>query len=165
MHILNCCGVKPARRLISGWLTGMVVLVLAGCGGQPDPLKGMTFYPAKGTVLLADGKPLTSGNIIFVATKSTITSTAAIGPDGGFTFKSASGDGLPEGEYRARIEATSTPVSGGKAKATLPFASHYLDEDTSEIKATVTPDVSKNNFEFKLNAKDATPATSGRGGK
>jgi hypothetical protein len=165
MYILNCWGLRSARRLISWWLTAMVVYVLAGCGGEPDPLKGMKFYPTKGTVLLAGGKPLTSGNVVFVATKSTITSTAAIGPDGTFTFKNASGDGLPEGEYRVRIEVTSTTVSGGKAKATLPFATHYLDEDASNLKATVTPDESKNNFEFKLDTKTATPATAGQGGK
>jgi hypothetical protein len=145
-------------------LTGMAVFVLAGCG-ETDPLKGLTLYPVKGRVLLADGKPLSSGNIVFVATKSTITSTTAIGPDGGFAFKNASGDGLPEGEYRVRIEVTTTNVSGGKAKADLPFGAHYLDEDNSKLTAVVTPDESKNNIEFKLDAKNAPPATSGRGGK
>jgi len=149
---------------MSWWLTGMVVFVLTGCG-EPDPLKGMTFYPVKGKVLLADGKPLTSGNVIFVAAKSTITSTAAIGPDGGFTFKNASGDGLPEGEYRVRIEVTGATGSGGKAKPALPFASQYLDEDASNLKAAVTSEESKNNFEFKLETKNPTSATSGRGGR
>ena len=96
---------------------------------------------------------MTSGNIVFIGST---TSTAAIETDGGFTFKSASGDGLPEGEYRVRIEVAGTIGSGGKAKAALPFASHYLDEDVSGLSATVTPDESKNNFEFKLEAKDST---------
>jgi hypothetical protein len=129
------------------------LLGLAGCGGT-NPLSGATLYPVKGKVLLADGKPLTSGQVVFVATKSTITSAANIESDGAFSFKGASGAGLPEGEYRVRIEpGSSTPVvkgSRGALKANLPFDGKYLDEDGSDLKATVTPDESKNNFEFKL---------------
>jgi len=125
---------------------------LVGCGS--DPLSGKTLYPVKGKVLLADGKPLSSGQVTFVATKSTITSTADIGSDGGFTFKGASADGLPEGEYKVRIEAgtSSIAVKGSKKtpQAKLPFDGKFTDEDKSELSAIVTADESKNSFEFKL---------------
>ena len=100
-----------------------MVMAMAGCESS-NPLSGKTLYPVTGKVLLADGKPLTSGQVVFVATKSTITSTASIESDGGFAFKAAAGDGLPEGEYKVRIEAgtSSMAVTGSRRclKASFP---------------------------------------------
>jgi hypothetical protein len=131
-------------------------------------MSGKSLHPVKGKVLRADGKPLTSGRIVFVAAETTITSTATIESDGGFQFKGSSGDGLPAGEYRVRIEF-GTPASGAKgtkSQADLPFPTKYLDEDTSELTATVTTDESKNNFEFKLNQnKPAAQAGGSRDGR
>ncbi len=133
------------------WLLSTVVAVsLAGCG-ESNPLSGVKVYPVKGKVTLPDGKPLASGKVTFVATKSTITSAANIESDGSFTFKGgANGDGLPEGEYKVRLEGggTSGPRKGGS-----PFPSKYLDEDWSDLTATVKPDETSNNFDFKLTAK------------
>ena len=39
-------------------------------------------------------------------------------------------------------------------KITIPFALKYTDDDGSDLKAVVTTDESKNNFEFKLEAKN-----------
>ncbi len=140
-------------RLLAPGLVLLLVVTWVGCG-ESNPLGGQTFYPVKGKVLLADGKPLTSGQVIFVATKSTITSTANIESDGGFTFKAAAGDGLPAGEYKVRIEAGSSGPAvkgaGGAPKAKLPFDGKFTDEDLSGLTANVTADESKNNFEFKL---------------
>ena len=124
-----------------------LTLAVAGCS-EGNPLSSAKFYPVRGKVLLADGKPLTTGSVVFVGSKSMVTSTAPIGSDGSFEFKSASGDGLPEGEYKIRIEG----VSGGGAKKqmSLPFANQFLDEDESKLTANVTSDESKNNFELKL---------------
>ncbi len=95
----------------------LILLTWVGCG-ESNPLGGQTFYPVKGRVLLADGKPLTSGQVVFVATKSTITSTANIESDGGFAFKAAAGDGLPAGDYKVRIEAGSSgPAVKGAGRA------------------------------------------------
>lgn len=131
----------------------MIAVFLAGCG-EPDPLNGRKLYPVKGKVVLADGKPLTTGRVVFAATTSSITSTATLESDGGFSFKGNSGDGLPEGEYKIRIEAGSSGAvvkgSSSRSKSDIPFASIYTDEDSSNLTATVTPDESKNNFELKL---------------
>jgi hypothetical protein len=146
-------GPRPPALL----LTALLSVVAAGCS-ESNPLSGAKLYPVKGKVLLSDGKPLTSGRVVFVATKSTITSTANIESDGAFTFKGTPGDGLPEGEYKVRIEGGSSgsgaKAASGKLKPTLPFGTKYLDEDSSELTATVAPDESKNNFEFKLETHD-----------
>ena len=114
----------------------------------------MTLHPVTGKVLLPDGQPLTSGQVVFVATKSTVTNTANIQSDGGFSFKAGAGEGLPEGDYKVRIEAGSSgsaaKASRGRVQGKLPFDASFLDEDSSGLTATVTPDETKNNFEFKL---------------
>jgi hypothetical protein len=127
----------------------------------------MRLYPLKGKVLLADGKPLASGSVQFIGTKSQVTSAAPIESDGGFSFKDP--NGLPEGEYRVVIEFK-TPAAPGRnvltERANLPFASKYADDDGSDLKAVVTRDESTNNFEFRLEAKnDVSSSPSPRAGR
>lgn len=138
---------------------------VAGCGNANDPLSSAKLYPVKGKVVLPDGKPLTSGSVVFAATKTTVTSAATIESDGSFTFKGASSDGLPEGDYKIRIEAGST--AGGKSKGGgLPFADQFLDEDKSGLTATVTSDEASNSFELKLiPTKTESGAGGGRSGR
>jgi hypothetical protein len=155
--IIYCSRLIENGRWIA--LLAGVALCCQGCGDANNPLAGATFYPVKGKVVMADGKPLTAGRIVFAATKSTMSSTAPIDGDGSFTFKSPSGDGLPEGDYKIRIEPTTT----GKTKGVMPFPGMYTDEDQSGLKATVTSDENKNNFEFKLEAKEPAPKSSKRG--
>ena len=139
-----------------------VVLAVAVSGCESNALSHAKFYPVNGKVLLPDGKPLTSGHVVFVGTESTITSMATIESDGSFVFKGAAGDGLPLGAYKIRIEGG----SGGKSKAAYPFAEQFLDEDASGLTATVTDDEAKNSFELKLNpTKSATGVGDRRGSR
>jgi hypothetical protein len=146
---------SPARilPLAACGLSALIVMGVAGC--ESSPLSGATLYPAKGKVLLPDGKPLTAGQVIFVGAKSGITNLAPIDTNGNFAFKEGTG-GLPEGEYKIRIdpgESTKTVVkgTGGTAlQGKLAFDSVFLDEDISGLTATITSDETKNNFEFKL---------------
>jgi hypothetical protein len=165
MRILESWIKRPAPRRVTWFLTGMFVFVLAGCGDR-NPLDGLPLYPAKGRVMLADGKPLSAGRVVFVSTKPSVTVAATIDSDGRFAFKGVPGDGLPEAEYKIRIEpGSSSGTKGSKSKMNLPFATSYLDEDFSELKATITPDESKNTFEFKLGTKNTKDSTQGRGGR
>ena len=125
-------------------------------------MSSMKLYPVKGKVLLADGKPLTAGNIVFIETKSQVRSQTAIDSSGGFALKGPRGDdALPVGEYRVSIEpAMGAPDKKGRATVELPFASKYTDEDGSDLKAVVTTDASTNNFEFKLDPKGKEEASS-----
>jgi hypothetical protein len=149
MRFLCTCAAKSALlRFAMVISAGLAVAAVAGCS-ERDALSSAKFYPVKGKVLLPDGKPLTSGSVVFVGSKSMVTSTTAIGSDGSFAFKSASGDGLPEGEYKIRIEGSGS--GGSKSKTNLPFANQFLDEDASKLTATVTSDGANNNFELKLN--------------
>jgi hypothetical protein len=141
------------------WLLSTVVTVALGGCGESNSLSGLKVYPVKGKVTLPDGKPLASGKVVFVATKSTITSSANIESDGSFTFKGSSGDGLPEGAYKVRLE---TDGATGVKKGTTPFPIKYLDEDSSELTATVKPDETSNNFDLKL-TPNSPSSTSSRG--
>jgi hypothetical protein len=134
-------------------LCAALTIGTAGCGGGGG-FGSATTYPVKGKVLLADGKPLTSGRIAFVSRETALTFAGTIDPDGSFTLKTGTREGAPEGQYQVRIEMdeTTLPVKGtaGRRSAQLPFATKYTDEDASKLTAKVTPDGSGNNFEFKL---------------
>jgi hypothetical protein len=157
---LNDGSTRNGSKRRGFWLLSIVAaVVLAGCG-ESNPLSGLKVYPVKGKVTLPDGKPLDSGKISFAATKSTITSTANIERDGSFTFKGgANGDGLPEGEYKVRLEVDGPTHA---KKGTTPFPSKYLDEESSDLTATVKPDEASNNFDLKLtpNSPSSTSASS-----
>ena len=125
------------------------LFALAGCGA--DNAIDKSFYPVKGKVLLEDGKPLTTGNVLFVGVSTNVSLPAPIGSDGAFEF---TGDkpGLPAGEYRVAIDIEGRQT---KRKARDPnrdprtichFAAKYLDEDASKLTATVKADSSGNDF-------------------
>ena len=140
----------------SGGLSLSVTLAIgsAGCGSL-DRFSLPPSYPVKGKVLLPDGKPLTSGRIMFVSTERALTFGGTIGPDGTFTVKSGTREGAPQGNYKVRIEIDETSLPQAKGRkgqrsAQLPFANKYTDEDASQLTATVKPDENSNNFEFKL---------------
>jgi hypothetical protein len=156
---------RPLKAALIWLTTAALAVAVVGC--ESNPLSGAKLYPVKGTVLLPDGKPLTSGHVVFVGTGSTITSSANIESDGSFAFKGAAGEGLPPGEYKVRIEPGSDgKARGGKSKNAYPFAEQFLDEDASGLTATVTDDGAKNSFELKLNpTKAAAGAAVPRGGR
>lgn len=131
-----------ANVLLGCGLLSCIVPLVAGCS---DPDSGVTgpLYPVKGKVLLADGKPLTSGQVVFVGTKEPVTLEGPIGADGGFTLDSGSlGKGAPAGDYKVRVEVdlSKQPQSKGKParnSGPLPFPANYTDEDKSGLLATV----------------------------
>jgi hypothetical protein len=108
----------------------------------------MTFYPVKGKVTLPDGKPFAAGKVIFAGK---VTATTTTESDGTFTVKGTN-DGLPEGEYTVRLEIGESVPAVAKKRAVLPFAAKYLEEDRTDLTATVKPDAT-NDFDFKLSAK------------
>jgi hypothetical protein len=155
-----------ARNLSRLCLVTAAVIAAAAAGCEKNPLASVKLYSVKGKVLLADGKPLSSGHVVFVEDKSMISSTANIESDGSFAIKNDAGGGLPEGAYKVRIEGGSGTdgKASGKSKGGLPFDKQFLDEDTSKLTATVTNDEAKNSFEFTLKpTKSDTGAGDRRG--
>jgi hypothetical protein len=141
-------------RVRFGVLPLSVALVI-GSGGCGESFHLPTCYPVKGKVLLPDGKPLTSGRIMFVSIESGLTFGATIGSDGTYTVKSSTREGAPQGNYKVRVEIDETSLPQAKGRkgqrsAQLPFDTKYTDEDASQLTATVKPDENSNNFEFRL---------------
>ena len=123
----------------SAWLALSVV----GCGDINDVVDKVPVHPVKGSVVLADGKPLEGGSSEFIA------------EDGTFTLKTGGvGDGAAEGSYKVKVDpdAADLKAAGKKKKIAYPFAQKYLDEETSGLTATVKP--GENSLEpFTLKAK------------
>ncbi len=130
------------------WFVLVVGVAVGGCG-QGNYRSGPD-YPVKGKVLLADGKPLRSGRVVFVSSATALSYMGVVGDDGGFELKQGDRVGAPAGDYKVRVEIDETTLPKGKGKApSLPFPAKYRDEDVSKLEAKVNPDP-ENIFEFKL---------------
>jgi hypothetical protein len=111
---------------------------LAGCG-RSDSLPSYQVYEVKGTVLLADGKPLGGGWIYFVPKGGLpVTPSAVIGSDGSFSLNTGgSGDGAPAGDYKVRVEAPQFQQAAPKSRKKPIIPQKYNDEDSSGLVITV----------------------------
>ena len=126
------------------WLGLATLAGIVGCGGggsgAPATVK---VYEVKGTVLLADGKPLGGGHVYFVPRDGAMTPDGRIGPDGTFSLSTGrSGEGAPPGDCKVRIEPEDKrllAIASPTARRKLPFSPKYLDEDSSGLTATVEP--------------------------
>ena len=134
-----------ARRTAPGRAGGIVAaagLMIPGLSGRGEPTYSTpTVNPVKGQILLPDGKPLTSGQVVLVSSQG-VELPGKVGSDGRFSIKSGAGDGAPEGEYKVRIDPEPQPESAGRAKkgaASPPLPAKYADETTSDLKVTVRP--------------------------
>jgi hypothetical protein len=157
----------PTRRLSLGPLAfavvgiGLLYTSVPGCGDS-NTVSSITVYPVKGQILLADGKPLTSGRAVLVSEEKGMEFTGVIGSDGTFEVKTSYGNGAPAGSYKVRIEYEDPTAVAAKGKATkrnvtnLPFAAKYTEEANSGLKVTIKS--GDNSLEpFKLAAKDSAP--------
>jgi hypothetical protein len=136
---------KMKQHNLSKWL-GLTLAIILGSGGCSDPDSPGTFdlNPVNGTVVLDDGKPLTSGRVILVSRELAMEFEGELDPKGGFRIGSNLGDGVPEGTYRIRIEPDESSLSQMKHKSAtrkwrFPFPVRYSNEDTSDLTATVAP--------------------------
>lgn len=131
----------PSRgRAFGPWLllSSAVLPWMAGCG-EPG-LPSISAYEVKGKVMLADGKPLTSGIVFFVPkTKDAVGASGVIGSDGGFSLKTINDKvGAAPGEYAVRIESDAPPAAK-KGKTAPPFPIKYTDEGSSGLVVKVEP--------------------------
>jgi hypothetical protein len=128
----------PSRRTpVRVSLRGAILLVaaLSGCSGTGEST--IATHAVKGKVLLASGRPLTAGRVVFVAKDGlTLPASGPIGSDGSFTLTTRSeGDGAIAGDYKVRIEAAQAAARRpGRAPG---FPLKYVDEDSSGLLVTV----------------------------
>jgi hypothetical protein len=110
-----------------GLLT-LALLFMAGCTSGPalPPT-----YPASGTVVYADGKPMNGGSVQFTSSADPqLRVVGTVDANGGFTLATLKdnrrADGAPEGEYKVTVFPPSlTDPRGGVAeghKGVLPIA-------------------------------------------
>ena len=112
-----------------------LALTLAGCQGSRAPV---TTYEVKGRILLANGKPLTTGRVTFIASDDLRPPASGdLGPDGGFTLTTRDpGDGAAPGPYKVRIEPAEGKTKARRAGRPA-FPLKYVDEDSSGLTVTV----------------------------
>ena len=108
---------NPMVRTAWVWLVAAVGMAVAGCG--QSSFRSGPDYPVKGKILLADGKPLRSGQVVFVSSETALSYAGPIGDDGGFELKQGDRVGAPAGNYKVRIEINES--SFPKRPASLPI--------------------------------------------
>jgi hypothetical protein len=125
-----------------GWFLVGLCLVLVGCTDRDTALPKATTYPVQGMVVLRDGKPLTKGQVVFVAVDPpALSAVGEIGADGTFTLTTLKpDDGAVPGTYRVKIEPALGIVVGRKGKARAKFDAKYVDEDSSGLLVTIKPE-------------------------
>ena len=130
-----------AREVRLGFF-GLLFGFLAGCGDLVS--SEATVYPVNGKVLLADGKPLTTGRVEFIPVKGGMPASGDVGADGSFSLKTGSGqEGAPAGDYKVRLEPTTLAAKKAGKSLSFPFPAKYADEDantglTATVKAEPT---------------------------
>lgn len=115
--------------------------MITGCSSEPPEvaLPKVTLHSVKGSVLRADGKPVSEGMITFTSKKIDVRpASASIQPDGTFTLKTGDAEGAAEGEYIVSISSSKTEpgLKSGSTKLVVPLE---YNDDSSTLTATVKP--------------------------
>jgi hypothetical protein len=124
----------PASRGVIFLLASLLALSPLGCGdGVPDNV------PISGKVVYANGKPLTTGMIVFnPVAEGEEAPMAEIQQDG--TFEFSEDGGIPPGEYRVALAPSEEEMAEAEeepAAFSFPAPQKYLQADTSGWTASV----------------------------
>jgi hypothetical protein len=150
--MLSNIEIRPRRRSV---LLVVALALVAGFSGCGSGAYSGPVYPVKGKVLLATGKPLTSGAVQFIPESGGMLASGKIGPDGTFSLVSLDKrEGAAPGPYKVRIEPSlEMTAPRGKTRTPLPFATRYTDDD-GETGLTATVKSEPIELEpFRLDAK------------
>jgi len=122
-------------------IVSLSLLACLGCGDQ---------YRLKGKVTFTDGKPATTGMVIF--SQGNFQARGEIQSDGTYTASSTGkNDGLPKGEYKVTVSGITKSMTGGKNP--MPFPIPLCDEKYQNLETTplsCTVPVSGNRFDLVL---------------
>jgi hypothetical protein len=131
------------RNAMRAVVLGLGVAASSGCGDDASAPSSLKTYPVKGKVVLADGKPLSSGVVVFAQPEKGMEFEAPLESDGSFAVKSSYGEGAPEGSYKIRIQSDVSKPGEAKPRprraANAPYNSKYSDETSSGLTAEVKP--------------------------
>lgn len=146
----------PSRRTPLMRLVAAAALAIAPGCGEDRPEVGVATYPVQGKVVLADGKPLTSGVVVFVSGgEKTPPVSGTVGADGTFAIMTDGvAAGAPAGDYKVRVEADPDAATAGtssKKRGGMPFPAKYTKESTSGLTATVKAEPANELPPFVLN--------------
>lgn len=144
---------RPTARLAAALA---VALLLSGCGGRPT-------HRVRGTVQLAEGRPLSAGYVEFESVEEPVSAVGFIQPDGSFELNlNRRGDGAYAGRYRVAVKPPPMPMlTPGQEEEDqrqiearnqwlAAVDAKYMDAATSGIELTVSPRASENRFDITL---------------
>ena len=140
------CAILVRNSVLVAWLAGalawLTLPIVVGCGNQ-------SLMPVNGKVMHKDGKPVTSGMVIFEPVGAKISARGEIRGDGTFQLGThTNSDGASEGEYRVLIAPPPLPEEGKRLRS--PIAAKYQSLESTPLKFTVTRDRNKNKFNIEL---------------
>ena len=131
-------------------LAAAACLIVSACGPA-----GPEMAAVSGKVSY-NGKPLTKGNVSFVATDpERPPASSPIGPDGSYSLQTADGRrGAQLGEYKVAItdidpDAPNQDIPGMPIKNKSDIPKKFTDADKSELKATVKSGPNHQDFDLK----------------
>lgn len=121
-------------------------LLLPGCGD------GITLYPAKGTIVLDNGKPVTQGMIECesIDNPKKLNASASIQKDGSFELECMGKKGAVAGKHKVTlIEPPGNSDLPLNQQPKPQFDTKYRGYDTTDLIITINP-VSENNLNLKV---------------
>ena len=130
-------------RSIISFLT---MIMLSGCGD------GVTLYPAKGTILLENGNPVTQGTIECesVDNPTKLNASASIQKDGSFELETMGKKGIVAGKHKVTlIEPAGNSDLPLNQQPKPQFNTKYRSYDTSDLTITISPNAT-NNLNLKV---------------
>lgn len=136
-------------RLVLSCLALSAAVFISGCGGEK-------LIPVSGKVTFADGKPLTSGSVMFKPDKAkgNTFSGEAIGEinsSGEYTLQSRGKPGAPAGAYKVIVTSTGpTTPDNTKVSTQSLVPQKYLTAETTPLEKTVADKAPAGTYDLQL---------------
>jgi len=127
-------------------LTALILITISGCADA------FTLYPAKGTVLLENGNPVTQGTIECesIDNNKKTNASASIGIDGTFVLETMGKKGAVAGKHKVTlIELPGNSDLPINKQPKRQFNIKYRSYETSDLTITINPS-GENNISLKV---------------
>lgn len=126
-----------------------LVVMLAGCGKAPVPL-----YPVSGKIMY-EGKPLPKGTVCFIpdSTKGNLHpqfGISTIAPDGTYTAKTYTNEGVQPGWYRVKVLATENEPQPSPNWVPIWIVPEKYTTAETPLEVEVVPEPAPGAYDFTL---------------